>query len=466
MLYKKLTELDTLPMHMPGHKRNTALAPYLSALRADIDITEIDGFDNLHSAEGVLEQINRQASALWGSKRSYMLVNGSTCGLLSAIRALTRRNDKVIISRNAHKSVFHAIELCGLNPVFVLPPIIEGADTFGSLSPDTVTQALEDNPDARLVIVTSPTYEGVISDIAGICAAAHARNAAVLVDEAHGAHLALSDGFGGSAVSAGADIVVQSLHKTLPSLTQTAILHVCTDNVDCERLAHQLAVFETSSPSYLLMASIGECVRLLSEKSQIIDRWLGALDLFDRKISPLKNLQIIGHGYDIPCFSFDRSKIPVLTASAGINGYELAEILRNEYRIEPEYASHGLMLAMTGAGDTAETLSALADALLEIDQSCTPHEPSSRQPIAELLSGTALVMPPERALESDGVFLPLSESKNRICAEYVWAYPPGVPLLIPGEMITSDIIDCLLCENAPELHSTGGRIPAYIKVTS
>lgn len=178
-----------LSLHMPGHKENAALAPYLARLGAELDITELPEFDDLHDPSGVLAQGMDRAAKLWESRKSYFQVNGSTGGLLAAIRAATRRGDQVLVARHCHKAVYHAIELCGLDPVFLLPPVEETFGLAGSLSPEQVAQALEDHPGVKLVVYPSPTYDGVVSDTAGICAAAHAKGVPVLVDEAHGAHL-------------------------------------------------------------------------------------------------------------------------------------------------------------------------------------------------------------------------------------------------------------------------------------
>jgi len=268
-LLRENGEAGRLPFHMPGHKRNTERFPHLQHLSAAEDITEIDGFDNLHGAEGILAESMHSAAELWHSDRSFFLINGSSCGILAGIRALTKRGDTVIVSRNAHKSVYHAIELCGLRPVFLMPPWDGERGMFLSLPPAAVEDALIRYPEASLVILTSPTYEGVLSDVASIARIAHGHDASLLVDEAHGAHL-LGDPFPRGAVLSGADLAVQSLHKTLPALTQTAVLHVCGTRVDRARLEHQLAVFETSSPSYLLLASMDGCVRALRENTGLL----------------------------------------------------------------------------------------------------------------------------------------------------------------------------------------------------
>ena len=255
---------NAYPFHMPGHKRQKqpgSLFPY------DLDITEIDGFDNLHHAEGILAEAMERAAKLWGSRKSFFLVNGSSAGLLAGIRALTKRGDKVLMARGCHRAVYHAVELCGLHPVYMQAAWVEEMQISGSIQPETVEKHLQEHPDCNLVVLTSPTYEGVVSDIAEIAKITHRYGAYLLVDEAHGAHLGFcEEGFPDTAVHLGADVVVQSLHKTLPCPTQTAILHVCTEQVDATEVGRQLSVFQTSSPSYVFMAEMDGCISLLERE--------------------------------------------------------------------------------------------------------------------------------------------------------------------------------------------------------
>lgn len=444
-LIKRLEQYEqqnNTPMHMPGHKRNPQIAPYLNHLSEQWDITEIEGFDNLHGAQGILKDAMEKASQHYGSDHTRFLVNGSTCGILAGIRSLTKRGDEILVARNCHKSVFHAIEICGLKPVFLLPPLMESG-IFGSVQPKQIEEKLKEHPNIKLVVVTSPTYEGVISDIASICTIAHQQNIPVLVDEAHGAHLDFHPCFSGGAVLAGADLVVQSLHKTLPSLTQTAILHTTGSRVNQKELDHQLSVFETSSPSYLLLASIDGCLGLL-EKERFTP-WVRALDSFYEKTASLQQLSILQTTKEQ--FLRDPSKIVIFSK----NGFRLGEELRKR-RIEPELIAPTFVLAMTGMGDTAKTLQTLANALFEIDL-LDFEETKTVAPVPAL---PHLAMLPETALQQEFELIPTNLATGRISAEYVWAYPPGIPLLIPGERI----------ERVPPipLHSTRGDYPHTLAV--
>lgn len=431
-LLQEYTQSDTLAMHMPGHKRNTALAPYLQALGAGLDITEISGFSNLHDPDGMLAERMQDAAALWGSKRAWWLIGGSTVGLLAAIDAATRPGDRVLIARNCHKSVYNACMLCRLDTAYIQPDLFPRHSFADRITPEQVADSLTIHPGTRLVVLTSPTYEGLISDVPAISEIVHRHGALLLVDEAHGAHLGLSTHFPASAVTQGADIVVQSLHKTLPCLTQTAILHLCSDWVDPDELGFRLSVYQTSSPSYLLMASIDSCVQLLREQGEALSAaWRHNLDQFYRELSldhlsiPLANVPYA-----------DPSKLLISTKGTDITGPGLAQRLRSAFGIEAEMSTADTVLAMTGMGDTADGLLRLANALNTIDGIVTNYVSST--PITPPLPIAAMPLYTAAKLETE--FVPLSEAAGHISADFLWAYPPGIPLVVPGEIIRDDLI--------------------------
>ncbi|MCH5273184.1 MAG: aminotransferase class V-fold PLP-dependent enzyme [Lachnospiraceae bacterium] len=459
-LYEKLKHYDKtmLPMHMPGHKRNSALSGaggYLKGLSADCDITEIEGFDNLAEPEGILRSVKERAAALWHSEDAYLLVNGSTCGILAGIYAAVRRGETVIAARNCHKSVYNGLRLTDAKVTYLLPERDTDTGACGPVTPETVEKALRTSPEARLVIITSPTYEGVISDVEGICRVAHARGVPVLVDSAHGAHL----GFGAffkSAAACGADLVVQSLHKTLPSLTQTAMAHRSGTLISGEAYKEALNLFQTSSPSYLLLASIEGCIGLLEQKGEeLFQNWQAALEEFYTLAGGLKHLTVIGAKTEekMP-FARDLSKLIVSTAGTNLTGTLLMERLRTEYRIEAEMAAEQYLIAMTGMGDTKESLRRFANALSELDEKCRPAPKKEiiypAVPGLRYTAAEALDMPSEECH--------VEKSVARTAAEYVWAYPPGIPLLVPGEEISEEMVRFLLQkeESGVRLHRTGG----------
>jgi arginine/lysine/ornithine decarboxylase len=372
MLYSKLkkyADSGVYPMHMPGHKRNAKYLP--AGLPCDIDITEIQGFDDLRNPRGVLRETADLAAELYGSSRAFLLVNGSTVGILAAIGANCARGDKILIAGAGHRSVFNATALFGLSQVRILPENDERSGITRSVDPGDVEAALNTDSKIKLVIVTSPTYEGVISDIAAIARVVHARNITLIVDSAHGAHLGFSPVFPDGAVRAGADVVVMSLHKTLPALTQCSLLHVCSNRANAYEIARLLSILQTSSPSYVLMASIDSCLRLLaSEKDTLFNNYERNLTRFGKDIMALKNLYVPYHNskpLDPGFFAFDPGKIVIATKNTGLSGFMLADLLRNEYRIEPELAVAGYVVAMTSICDSNEGVARLANALAEID---------------------------------------------------------------------------------------------------
>lgn len=427
---EELSKSGQIPLHMPGHKRNEALAEYLHTLGARLDITEITGFDDLHDAQGILRAAQDRAAALWSVRKSWFLINGSTGGILAGIRALAPAGSRVLVARACHKSVFHALELCRLRPAFLQPQPVPGWSFAGPVSPESLAQGLARFPDAKLVILTSPTYEGLVSDLPALVKLAHEAGVPVLVDEAHGAHLGLYGAFPAGAVAAGADLVIQSLHKTLPSLTQTAILHCAGPLADPAMVDRQLAVFETSSPSYLLMASLDGCVGWLTEQGEkALPAWRERLERFHRETGPLHSLRLLG---DEPGLPFARDPGKIVIGSGPLTGRELKDRLREEYNLELEMAGADWALAMTGPGDTDETLGALARALRAIDETLPavpPPTPLPPLPVPEA------VLPPWQAMERPAVPMPLEQAAGRISAGYLWAYPPGIPLILPGERV-------------------------------
>lgn len=452
---KNYTASDALPMHMPGHKRNTDAFPWLKALGGGLDITEIDGFDNLNEPEELFRELEIRAAKLWGAKESICLVNGSTGGVLTAVRAALERGGELLTVRGSHKSVYHAAEIVGAGVHYLVPKIDPDFGIWSSVTAEEVAEALDAHPNVRLVAITSPTYEGVISDVRAIAGVCHARGVALLVDEAHGAHL----GFGGfpeSAVRCGADLVVQSLHKTLPCLTQTAILHVNGGLVDPADVRRNAAMFQSSSPSYLLTASIDGCVRYLEQEgAAAAERWQSLLEEFYESIRGLRNLRVLREKEGF--FARDPSKLVVSAAGTDLDGAGLMQILREQFHIELEMAHGDYIVAMTGMGDTPETLRRFSKALHAVDQMCRRTGLPAK---AEGFSLPEQRMPIHKAVAAPGEFCPVAEAVGKVSGEYVWAYPPGTPLLVPGEMLDERTVQAVL--SGVNLHSTRGGVPERI----
>lgn len=457
---EKYYNKNYLPMHMPGHKRNIKLLG--EKLPYKIDITEIEGFDDLHHASGIIKNIEDKAKKIYGSKKSFILVNGSTCGILAGIRSVVDFGDKVLVARNSHKSVYNAIEINGLNPVYLSPKIgNDGIDrNINSLD---IEKYLKKNNDIKLVIITSPTYEGVISDIKSIVSVAHKYNIPVLVDEAHGAHLKfMNDICDKEALNAGADIVIQSLHKTLPALTGTALLHIQGNLVKEENIARQISIFETSSPSYILMSSIEECLDIITCKGkELFKQYQDNLKYFYKEAEKLKKLKILGNEIEEEYKNYyDLGKIVIKTDKTDITGKELSYILRNDYKIELEMVSINYCIAMTSICDSKNNFEKLLDALKDIDNKLKNIKNQERL-------NTKINLPKkeisilEAVKENKSIFENYNKSCGKISKEYIWVYPPGIPLITPGEIINEDIITKIeeLKKAGIEIRTTFDKFP-------
>ena len=441
-LYEKLSALaqsNEYAFHMPGHKRNSEIRIFQENMRNDI--TEIEGFDNLHHAEGILKEEQEFASRLYGAKKTFFLVNGSTCGVLAAVCAVTKDGDSFVMGRNSHKSVYNAVGLKGLRACYVYPEVFdENLAILGAISADEIAREMDRN-NAKVVFITSPTYEGIVSDIAQIAREVHARDGILIVDEAHGAHLVFHDSFPKSAITEGADIVIQSVHKTLPSLTQTALLHVCSDRVSVSKIAAQLAIFQTSSPSYVFMQSISRCMHFIEEEGEeLFSSYVKKLTDFYVKTERLNHLSVLTGVKE----SFDFSKINICAKDlvdekgAPYGGKELAKDLSEKYRLQMEMISANYVLAMTSMCDTQEGFDRLTEALFDIDKKL---KRKVEKKTVEKIVSAAPVMTIKAAQEAEKKLCYRNDWVGKISAEYVYLYPPGSPILTPGEIISKEIYE-------------------------
>ncbi len=456
-LYENLLEYgsrDYYPMHMPGHKRNTDLFQMVNPY--SVDITEIDGFDNLHHAEGILQRGMERAAKLYGSGFTGYLTGGSTAGILTGISACTNKGDKILVARNCHKSVYHAIYLNELEPVYIYPGLEPRFGINGGISPEIIDERLIKHPDIKLVVITSPTYEGILSDIRTIAKTAHAHGVPLMVDEAHGAHLGFHPGFPDNSVSLGADIVIHSLHKTLPAFTQTALIHVNGNLADCEEIKRYLGIYQSSSPSYILMSGIEQCIALLEErKEELFTAFDKRLQLFYHRMKQLQHLKILTGQtvQDAGFYAFDPSKIIISVKGTDLTGNDLYQNLLNRYRIQMEMVSGDYVLGMTSIGDTDEGFKRLGDALFKLDAGCEAVLPedikytgntkvwkNAREESPFPYEAPERVMLSHDAYKRPAEVILLSESAGRISAEYVYLYPPGIPLLVPGERISTGLL--------------------------
>lgn len=455
-LYQALVEYgkqDYYPMHMPGHKRNTQILQMVNPY--SIDITEIEGFDDLHQAEGIIKKLSERLQRLYGAGCSFPLVNGSTVGILAGISAAANRGNHILMARNCHKAVYHSALIRGLKPIYLYPDVIRGTSVNGGISAAQVEKQLIAYPDTRLVVITSPTYEGIVSDIKEIAERVHKAGALLLVDEAHGAHFGFHKAFPQSAVTQGADIVIQSLHKTLPSFTQTAVLH-CNDPALNNRIGQFLSIYESSSPSYLLMAGMEQCVGILEKKAhQLFEDYAENLRRVFSQLKALENIQlleqsIVGAG---SVHALDPSKLTLQLFTSEMTGPELSERLKEEYHIVMEMQTRDYVLGMTSICDTPEGFARLSKALISIDGELKGKQRARRPDFRRTITETALW--PYEAAELMSEEVRLSESVGRISAGFISIYPPGIPMLIPGERIDESIPPTLIQAQEDGLKVTG-----------
>lgn len=458
---KELGESDLYSFHMPGHKRH--IPEFISGDPGQIgsklydsqlawyssDITEITGFDNLHFPENILRSAQNKACSLYHSDEAFYLINGSTAGILSAVSALCLDNKRLLISRNSHLSVYHAAYINRLALAYVYPQYDEECGFALGIGAADIDLAIKENPDIGAVLITSPTYEGIVSDIAGIAKVVHRHNMVLIVDEAHGAHFGFHPAFPENAVSQGADIVVHSLHKTLPALTQTALLNVCGTRVDRLRLKRFLRIFQSSSPSYPLMAGIERCLDLVKEQGfSLLAGMLKMRAEFIDRTGQLKHVRILDK-VDDPC------KIVIVIdgncwidpiGDAGfvrLTGGSLFKLLHDNYLLEMEMAADNYVIAIFTMMDKADGIIRLANALNEIDRMIVLREGDERVKF-DLSYQPEAVLSIYQAYDGEIMEIQLDAANGYIAAEFIAFYPPGQPFLIPGERIDRYIIDMML----------------------
>lgn len=430
---------NPVSFHMPGHKgshiyRDNGYGEFLDNIM-DCDITEIPGADNLFQAEGPLLDVMARYKALYDSHESYLLVNGSSGGLIAAILASVQKGGKLVMARNCHKSIFNALSLGSITPVYAYPEIIEEYGILGAVSVDEVRRCLDANPDAEAVILPSPNYYGICSDVKAIAEEVHKRGKVLIIDQAHGAHLKFFEkygvgGFPASAEASGADMVINSTHKTLASFTQTAVINLCSDRVDRYDLEDRLQAIESSSPSYIMMSSL-ELNADLIEKcgAELMKSWAENLEWFyGAAEKEVPGLRIMHHDM------LDATKLNLDMSAYGINGNQLEDYLM-EKDIFVELVTGNIVMCMTGIGNRRCDFERLLEALKELTQKLEILDVKPAQPKAVT---TSLVM---EGVPVRKERIKIEEAAGRVCASSVIPYPPGIPIVCPGEVFDEDVIE-------------------------
>ncbi len=437
------------PFHIPGHKRRekNELNPYFH------DVTEVDGLDNLYEAEGILKQAMERARKCYDADATFYLVNGSTCGIITSIFATTGENDKVLMARNCHGSVYKAIYLRGLRPEYIIPESIGNTDIFGSVSVADIEEKLKQQEDIKAVIITSPTYEGVVSDVKSIAEVVHKYGKILIVDEAHGSHLGFHSYFPESAIKCGADIVIHSLHKTMGGLTQTGLLHVKGNRVNIREIKKYLGMFQTSSPSYVLMGSIDKAVcQVLEKGTELFDNYVENLKMFTKNVENLTNISLLNveNSKNSNIFRVDEGKLVIFIRSKYKDAKYLYDILRDKYKLQMEMLGSRYVLAITSIYDSKEGFERLYKALEDVDREIRIDEVyfsrdkekgagliEKSEPLFE--KSIIVQMTPTETDKKEKELLNISDAVGKISCEYIYMYPPGIPILAPGEIITNSI---------------------------
>lgn len=451
------------PWHMPGHKRRLyTIFPDMVDNPFSIDVTEVGELDELHDPTGIILKAEVRAAEVYGSDKSYYLVNGSTCGIMAAISAVCDHGDTIIISRNSHKSVYNAIRLLGLKVVYLMPEWNAKLCMFGGISPDMVKKAIKEHPHAKAVLVVSPTYEGVVSDIEKIAKIVHKEKLPLIVDEAHGAHFEFMSNVEETisstnyknvpkpAIRLGADIVVESLHKTLPAMTQCAILHMKKGYISEKRLNEFVSLYQSSSPSYVFMATMEACIEKMDfERDGKFIVFKQMVMEYRKKFSEFEHIHLVS-GEDFKKYSnsdYDCSRLVFSVKDCGIEteegivpvtGNMLSEILEKEYGQMMEMAGGNYVIAISTIADSKEAFEALYLALETIDKQLMYFQYEADTILYE--------NSPEKRMEiydaksRSEIRVPLEDAVGRVSSDFIYIYPPGIPIVTPGEIMSKDVI--------------------------
>ncbi len=472
---------DYYPFHMPGHKRNSECGLPEGVYR--YDITEIEGFDNLHSPETIIKDAEQRAAKLYDSEETYFLVNGSTAGILSAISAIAERigkvaerssnwkredwhgNRRLIIARNCHKAVYHAAFLNHMDLYYVYPEIYEDFDVARAIKANDIESTIKkiiskEKVDAKMagrliagVVITSPTYEGITSDVSGIAEMVHGYGIPLIVDQAHGAHFGIHPKFPENAVREKADLVIHSVHKTLPAPTQTALLHKNGILVDSESVRKYLRIYQSSSPSYILMAGIDRAVQVMEQEGyQRLDRIMDMRDAFLKRVENCQYIRI--------CPFTEPGKLVISVKGSSMTGQMLHNLLLEKYHLQMEMAAGSYVIAILSMMDEEEGFNRLSTALLEIDREILRKHKEGKNKFEIELKGFSGELEGVREEKLFSYFtirpkveigiweaytsinreIELVDADGKIAADFINLYPPGIPLLVPGEAIDQQTI--------------------------
>ncbi|WP_455542361.1 aminotransferase class I/II-fold pyridoxal phosphate-dependent enzyme [Intestinibacter sp.] len=453
---------DLISFHMPGHKKGKIYDKlgYKDLVKDlyKMDTTEIIETDNLHSSEGIIKDSQERASKIFKSEKSYYLVNGSTCGIQAAILSSCSPGEKILINRDCHQSAINAFILGDIDPVYIKGSICEDTYTIQGVNEQDVIDSIDNNKDIKVLMLTYPSYYGMVFDLEKICKYAHKKGIVVIVDEAHGAHLGLSDKLPKSALEQGADIVIQSVHKTLPAFTQSSIMHVQGNLVDKKNLERFLKIVQSSSPSYVMMSSLEIAIDIYDRYGEtLMADLLDYIHDFEKELLQINGVEVVkGH---------DKTKVFVSLKKLGINGYNLEEILRYKYNIQVELSNYYGVLLICTIGNEKSDFEKFLSAIKSIVENYSNNKNDSLEDYDEKITELMelnypdlipqKIISPREAFYSNKKSVALKDSIGKISGEYIIPYPPGISLTSPGEIITQEVIDYILACKEYGMHVSG-----------
>lgn len=439
----KLRKKRIVPFDVPGHKRgrgNPELVELLGEKCVGIDVNSMKPLDNLGHPISIIRDAEELAADAFGASHAFLMIGGTTSSVQTMILATCKAGDKIILPRNVHKSAINALVLCGAIPIYIEMSVDPKIGIALGLENDRVAQAIKDHPDAEAILINNPTYYGICSDLKGLTEMAHEAGMMVLVDEAHGAHLHFTDKLPISAMDAGADMAAVSMHKSGGSLTQSSILLI-GEQMNSEYVRQIINLTQSTSASYLLMASLDISRRNLALRGKESFEEVIELSEYARR-----EINAIGGYYayskelidGVSVCDFDVTKLSVYTQGIGLTGIEVYDLLRDEYDIQIEFGDIGNILAYISIGDRIQDIERLVGALADIKRL---YSRDGKDLIAGEYIQPELVLSPQEAFYSERKSLTLDESVGQVCGEFVMCYPPGIPILAPGERITREIVD-------------------------
>lgn len=445
-----IVDEDLISFHVPGHKLGKIYnrLGYTSIIEKiyKMDTTEIIETDNLHSPDGIIKESQKRASKAFKSDKTYYLVNGTTCGIQASIMTVCSPKDKLIVNRDCHQSVINGCILGDVKPVYINSNINKKNNIIEGINIDEVINVIDSNLDARAILLTYPTYYGCTYDLKSICDYAHDRNMIVIVDEAHGAHLGLSYKLPKTSLEQGADIVIQSTHKTLPSFTQSSMLHINGNRVDNNKLEMNLRIMQSSSPSYSLMSSLELAVDIyINNGKELMKELLVNIDNFKDSIKDNIPIDIYN--------DYDKTKIFIESKKLGLTGYKLEEILRYKYNIQVELSNYYGVLLICTIGNVSSDFELLKKSLIDIYDKY--NKDIFLEEVIYPRDIPIQVLTPREAFYKPKKSVKIYDSIGMISGEYIIPYPPGISLLSPGEIISKDIIDYVVYCNQNGMSVSG-----------